>query len=86
MTDEYNYKEITKLKKDCYYIQVGSFVVKANAIRVSSDLNKRKFETVIYEDPDGLYKVLIEGQDNMEEMLYEAKEHINSGSFMKKRL
>ena len=52
---------------------VGSFVVKANAIRVSSDLNKRKFETVIYEDPDGLYKVLIEGQDNMEEMLYEAK-------------
>lgn len=79
-------REISRLERNYYYIQVGSFVVKNNAVRVCGDLNTRGFNAVVFEDADSLYKVLIEGDKDMENNLRKARNEINSGAFMKKRL
>ncbi len=79
-------KELPVLNTNYYYIQAGSFVIKNNALRVCSDLLARGYQAIVYEDADSLYKVLIEGQTDMELNHKRVKEEINAGAFIKKRL
>lgn len=88
-TIEETYPGITKInrfKEDFFYIQVGSFVIKNNAFRICSEVKTKGFNAVLFEDTDGYFKVLIEGNKDMEFYLNKARNEINAGAFMKKRL
>lgn len=81
-----NVIELKTLLPHFYYVQVGSFMIKNNALHVCSELKIKGYNAVLIEDKDGFYKVLIEGKENLEEDLEQIRNEINSDSFVKKRV
>ena len=77
---------INTLQKDLYYIQIGSFVKKENALKICNEIRQKGFQSVVFEDKDGVFKVLIEGNSKMEETLAQLKTQVTSGAFVKKRI
>ena len=61
--------------------QVNSFESKGD-----SAIRQKGFQSVVLEDKDGVFKVLIEGNSNMEETLAQLKSQVTSGAFVKKRI
>ena len=77
---------INTLQKDLYYIQIGSFVKKENALNICNEIRQKGFQSVVFEDKDGVFKVLIEGNSKMEETLAQLRTQVTSGAFVKKRI
>jgi cell division septation protein DedD len=77
---------INTLQKDLYYIQIGSFVKKENALKICNEIRQKGFQSVVFEDKDGVFKVLIEGNSKMEETLAQLRTQVTSGAFVKKRI
>lgn len=77
---------INAMQKNLYYIQIGSFVKKENAFNICTEIRQKGFQSVVLEDKDGVFKVLIEGNSNMEETLAQLKSQVTSGAFVKKRI
>lgn len=78
--------EINTLQKEFYYIQVGSFVKKDNAFSICAEIRHKGFQSVVFEDKDGTFKVLIEGNSKMEETLSQLRTQVTSGAFVKKKI
>ena len=77
---------INTLQKDLYYIQIGSFVKKENALKICNEIRQKGFQSVVFEDKGGVFKVLIEGNSKMEETLAQLRTQVTSGAFVKKRI
>lgn len=77
---------INAMQKNLYYIQIGSFVKKDNAFNICTEIRQKGFQSVVLEDKDGVFKVLIEGNSNMEETLAQLRAQVTSGAFVKKRI
>lgn len=77
---------INTMQKSFYYIQVGSFAKKENAFNICAEIRQKGFQSVVFEDKDETFKVLIEGNSNMEETLSQLKAQVTSGAFIKKRI
>lgn len=77
---------ISAMQKNLYYIQVGSFVKRENAFNICAEIRQKGFQSVVFEDKDGTFKVLIEGNSKMEETLSQLRTNITSGAFVKKKI
>lgn len=77
---------INTMQKNFYYIQVGSFVKKENAFGICAEIRQKGFQSVVFEDKDGTFKVLIEGNSKMDETLSQLRTQVTSGAFVKKRM
>lgn len=77
---------INTMQKNFYYIQVGSFARKENAFSACEEIRQKGFQSVVFEDKDGAFKVLIEGNSKMEETLSQLRAQVTSGAFIKKRI
>jgi cell division septation protein DedD len=77
---------INAMQKNLYYIQIGSFAKKENAFNICVELRQKGFQSVVFEDKDGVFKVLVEGNSNMDEILAQLRTQVTSGAFVKKRI
>lgn len=77
---------IKSLRRDYYYIQVGSFIKRENALRQFNSVREKSFDAVIYEDPvDGMFKVLVQGNSDMNGTYQRVKGEIIGSAYYKKK-
>lgn len=74
--------KINELKKDTLYVQVGAFNIAYYAFETLNKCKELGYETKVYKDIDGLYKVLIIIK-NMNE-IDKIRSKINKDAFIKK--
>ncbi len=84
--DGYDGTYIKNLRRDYYYIQVGSFIKRENALRQFNTVREKGFDAVVYEDPlDGMFKVLVQGNSDMNGTYQRVKGEIIGSAYYKKK-
>lgn len=83
--DDYSRYLIKELNKSKSYIQIGSFALINNALKILKNSETYNYKTFIYLDKDNYYKVLIEIDKEEEKNIQFVRRNIEEKAFFKQR-
>ncbi|HOJ64522.1 MAG TPA: hypothetical protein PLE45_08885 [Spirochaetota bacterium] len=84
-SSDYSKYFIKELNKNKSYIQIGSFSIIDNAIKILENATSYNYNIFIYFDKDGYYKVLIEIEKEEDKNIQFIRKNIEEKAFFKQR-